>query len=125
MLKPSELELKIMSRLLAGHYGSTTQLLRQLPLLRFDARHLTGTGYYLHFDEAPALEAVACPDDEPTVFLQTRLATPCDTVGFTLFIRNGRLSSFEGYTFGDVAWPGEAMEDWLVLNEATTVPRSV
>jgi hypothetical protein len=35
-----------------------------------------------------------------------------------LFIRDGLLASFEGYTFGDVRWPDELMEHWLIFDKA-------
>jgi hypothetical protein len=41
---------------------------------------------------------------------------PCDLVGFALFIRDGRLSSLEGYTFGDARWPEMPLEDWIVFH---------
>jgi hypothetical protein len=48
----------------------------------------------------------------------TKLPSPRDAVGFTLFINSGFMSSFEGYTFGDVQWPDEPIKDWVVLEAA-------
>jgi hypothetical protein len=122
MSKPSETELRIIRHMLVEEYGPASGLLSQVSLLRFDKRHLTGTGYYVHFVPNRGTP-VNCQNNEVTEFVQTQLPSPQDTVGFTLFIRDGRLSSFEGYTFGDVSWPVEPMENWLVLNEVAATRR--
>jgi hypothetical protein len=49
---------------------------------------------------------------------ETKLPSPQDLVGFTLFIDGGFMTSFEGYTFGDVRWPDEPIENWLVFDLA-------
>ncbi len=117
MPKPSEIELRIIRDMLAEEYEPTSALLDQVRRLRFDKRHLTGTGFYVHFPSTDRSTPANCADNEITKFAQTRLPSPQNSVGFTVFIRNGRLSSFEGYTFGDVHWPAGPMENWLVLKE--------
>jgi hypothetical protein len=44
---------------------------------------------------------------------ETKVPSSRDLVGFTLFIDGGFMTSFEGYTFGDVRWPDGSMEEWL------------
>ncbi len=78
---------------------------------------MTGTGYYLTFSNAEQLPRLDQLNTELSADLRTSLEPPADLVGFTLFVRNGHLSSFEGYTFGDVGWPTEPMERWLLFDQ--------
>ena len=114
----SPAEARIIRAMLIKQYGADTALLGQVSALGFDTRHLTGTGYYEIFQKPEGLPPADIVNNEITEYLTTSLPPPCDSVGFTLFIRDGYLSSFEGYTFGDVRWPDEPMEDWLFLNAA-------
>jgi hypothetical protein len=118
MLNLSPAEARIIRSMLVRQYGPKTEFLDQLAALQFDVRHLTGTGYYEIFVRPPQLKPADNINEEITENLTTSLAPPCDSVGFTLFIRGGYLSSFEGYTFGDVRWPDGLMEKWLVLDPA-------
>jgi hypothetical protein len=118
MLNLSPVEARIIRSMLVRQYGPKTELLDQLATLQFDVRHLTGTGYYEIFVRPPQLKSADNINEEITENLTTSLAPPRDSVGFTLFIRGGYLSSFEGYTFGDVRWPDGLMEKWLVLDPA-------
>lgn len=112
-LYPSER--KIVRLLLARKFGETSAAVSRLRTLRCTSREMTGTGYYLNFDAQHDSTRIDHSDDELSEDFPTRLPTPQDIVGFTLFIRNGRLAWLEGYTFGDVAWPTEPMEAWLVF----------
>src|SRR5271165_3406803 len=107
-------ELQVMRSMLIKEFGPTTPVLDQLASLKFDARRITGTGYYVHFSNGEQLPCLDKLNTELTDGVRTSLPAPADLVGFTLFVRDGYLSSFEGYTFGDVKWPTEPMEDWLV-----------
>jgi hypothetical protein len=79
---------------------------------------MSGTGFYVDLsvsESVPRLDSVNADSSEA---YKTSLAPPCDLVGFTLFIRDGCLSAFEGYTFGDVRWPDAPLENWVVLEAA-------
>ncbi len=80
---------------------------------------MTGTGYYAHFSNAEQFPRLDRLNTELSEDLKTSLEPPADLVAFTLFIRDGYLSSFEGYTFGDVRWPIGPMEDWLLFGDDT------
>jgi hypothetical protein len=116
VMSPSPAELRIIRSLIVKNLGPESPFLNQISSLRFSVRNLTGTGYFLEFEALPEpLRA----DPENAVLstdLVTRRPPPCDLVGFTLFINGGFITSFEGYTFGDVAWPDELMEDWLIFD---------
>jgi hypothetical protein len=110
------LERKILRLLLARKFGETSAVVSQFRMLRCTSRKMTGTGYFLNFDARGNSTKIDHSDDELSEDFPTRLSSPRDLVGFTLFIRNGRLSWLEGYTFGDVGWPTEPMENWLIFN---------
>ena len=118
MSKLNPVEVRIIRSLLKKEFGARSPLVRQTKSLEFDARRLTGTGYYIRFVNGEELPRADSLDTELSEDYPTRRDAPCDLVGFTLFIRDGHLSSFEGYTFGDVKWPDELMEEWLVLDAA-------
>jgi hypothetical protein len=88
--------------MLIRNFGPTTPLVDQVASLTFDTRHMTGTGYYVTFLDSRQLPRLDKLNTELSEDLCTSLAPPADLVGFTLFVRDGYLSSFEGYTFGDV-----------------------
>lgn len=109
--------------MLIKEFGPASPLLDQIAALELDNRHMTGTGYYIHFSNAQQLSRMDNLNTELSEDLQTSLEEPADLVAFTLFIRDGYLSSFEGYTFGDTAWPDEPMENWLKFDASVTSPR--
>ncbi|HZU90509.1 MAG TPA: hypothetical protein VE993_14755 [Stellaceae bacterium] len=123
-MNPSPAELRIIRSLVIQNLGPESPFLNQISALRFPIRHLTGTGYFIEFDPLPEALRAAPADTVLSTDLITKLAPPRDLVGFTLFINGGFMTSFEGYTFGDVRWPEEAMEDWLVFDTPAISPRS-
>ncbi len=111
-------EQQIIRSMLLEKFGSTSPLLNLVASLDFQLRHMTGTGYYVDFSNAKNLPSINKLNTELSDDFRTRLEPPQDLVGFTLFIRGGYLSSFEGYTFGDVPWPDDLMEEWLIFDAA-------
>jgi hypothetical protein len=104
--------------MLVQKFGTTSLLLNGILSLKFETRHMTGTGYYIGFSNPENLPPVNKLDAELSEDLRTTLPAPRDLVGFTLFIRDGYLASFEGYTFGDADWPDGPMENWLSFDAA-------
>ena len=118
MSRLSAPELRIIRSMLVEKFGPTSPLLDRISSLKFETRHMTGTGYYVNFSDPrdlPQIDKLKL-NTELSGDLRTTLPAPLDMVGFTLFIRNGHLDSFEGYTFGDVGWPDEPMENWLIFD---------
>lgn len=110
----SATESQIIRSLLVEQYGPSSPFLDQLEAVQVIGRRPTGVGIFVD------LLVAGNPDPkqtnvEITQFYKTLLAFPADYVGFTLFIRDGRLNLLEGYTFGDAKWPDEPMEKWLML----------
>jgi hypothetical protein len=123
MTTPDPAELRIIRPLITQNLGPESPFLNQISALRFPTRHLTGTGYFVEFDPLPEALRADPADTVLSTDLVTKLAPPRDFVGFTLFINGGFMTSFEGYTFGDVQWPEEAMEEWLIFDTPATSPR--
>jgi hypothetical protein len=113
MFSPSPAESRIIQSLIAAKLGPDSPFLNQLPSLRFQTRHMTGTGYFVEFE--PLSESLrAAPENTVlSTDFETKVPSSRDLVGFTLFIDGGFMTSFEGYTFGDVRWPDGSMEEWL------------
>jgi hypothetical protein len=113
----SAAELQIIRSMLVKHYGLGSPFLDQLTAARVERRRMTGAGIFVHLliDDAKCVNDI---NSEITEGYPTSLDPPRDVVGFTLFIRKGCLSFLEGYTFGDVKWPDDLIEKWLLLDAA-------
>jgi hypothetical protein len=110
--------------MLVKQYGGRSPFLRQLATAGVEKRRFTGVGVFVDLLISGAAARVDKIDSEISEGYRTSLDAPCDLVGFTLFIRNGCLSFLEGYTFGDVKWPAEPLEKWLVFKATNAVPAS-
>ena len=111
----SAAEMQIMQSMLVKKYGPRSKFLDQLAAARVEQRRLSGVGIFVDLLVPGRVAAVDQINTEISEDYRTVLDAPGDLVGFTLFIRNGYLSFLEGYTFGDVRWPEELLENWLVL----------
>jgi hypothetical protein len=114
----SPAELRIILSMLVKQYGPRSPFLNQLAVARVEHRRMTGVGVFVDLlipEEAARVDQI---NTEISEGYRTVLDTPCDLVGFTLFIRRGYLSFLEGYTFGDVKWPDELMENWVAFDAA-------
>jgi hypothetical protein len=117
MQKLTSPETRIVRSMLIKQFGPQSPFLAQLSSAKFPARHLTGKGYFIDLEVGKGIKPVDRLNTELTDARRTLLPEPCDLVGFVLFIRDGFLNSLEGYTYGDVKWPEEPMEDWLQFEE--------
>ena len=111
----SATEFAIIRSLLVEQYGADSPFLGQLASARVEKRRLTGVGIFIDLSIDRTDNRVDDINTEITNSGKTLLDAPRDLVGFTLFIRGGYLSFLEGYTFGNVTWPDEPMEQWLAL----------
>jgi hypothetical protein len=102
--------------MLTKRFGPRSPLESQLPLAKFDIRHMTGKGYFIEFSLPKSVSIGTDLNTELSEDYRTKRLFPVDFVGFTLFVRKGRLSSFEGYTYGDAVWPEEPLDEWLILD---------
>ncbi len=112
----SPMESHIIRSMLVKQYGPRSLFLDQLAVARVESRRMTGVGVFVNLSISEKAARVDAVDGEISEDYRTLLGAPCDLVGFTLFIREGYLSFLEGYTFGDVKWPDELIDEWLVLD---------
>jgi len=117
MTSPSPSELRIIRSIITENLGPDSPVLQQLPSLQFPSRNMTGTGFFVEFDPLPAPLRADAVNAAISIDLATKLPPPQDLAGFTLFIDNGFVGSFEGYMFGDVAWPTEPIETWVKFEQ--------
>lgn len=113
----SPAEFRIIQSMIVNQYGARSPFMQQLASAQVEHRRFTGVGVFVDL-LIPENDGICVDElnDEISEDYRTRLDSPCDLVGFTLFIRKGRLSFLEGYTFGDMRWPDELMENWVVLD---------
>lgn len=104
--------------MLLAKYTPASGFMCQLAVARAGKRRLTGVGIFVDLSMPLSTSRVGNINAEVTTDYRTKMPAPDDLVGFTLFIRDGVLSLLEGYTYGDVAWPDDPMEEWLILDPA-------
>lgn len=99
----SRFEKAVLDKLLAGDHPVLADLRIQAERGRVTSRDYTGVGFFCAFTIPPELRVSAIPD--------FHLGDVNGTVeglqhgaGFVLFVRNGRLSMLEGYTYEE-RWP--------------------
>lgn len=116
MPRLNSVEARIVRSMLGERFGPGSPLVPQVEYLQIKPRHLTGVGYWADFQNTKEVQKAPVSNTELSEDYRTKKNAPLDLVGFTLFIRDGYLSSFEGYTYGDIAWPDEPIEEWLILD---------
>lgn len=105
------LERTVLEKLLAGDHPALSSLRAQLLVTSVESRQLTGVGFFADLTVAEAAPIVN--GDAELADVHAAIAGVQGGLGFVLFIRNGRLSLLEGYTFGE-PWP--ASVDGFVLS---------
>lgn len=75
-------------------------LRRQLDMVKEVDRTETGAGIYIVFELKDGVGRLA---NNPSFHLTDVYATSakCDEIGFILFVKDGVIEYFEGYTYGD------------------------
>jgi hypothetical protein len=97
---------RLLPALVQGDHPTLSVLQRQLPQLRVTKAELTGHGFFVDFEfagEAPLAEPPNFAGGNAVI----QLAGPAVHAGCVLFVRNGRITMLEGYTYGDDAWTEE------------------
>jgi len=104
-----ELESVVMARFLSGETPVTPALRAQYAVASVTVRHFSGVGFFTEYsvpDNTPPIEP---PNLE---MASDAILTTGTTVGFELFVRDGKLSMLEGFTY-DQPWPDNArIERW-------------
>ncbi len=97
-----EFEKKVMELLLQGDGEVFAKLRKQYEVAKVTARDFTGVGFFTSFiveDKELRLEENIKPFGDVGGFIDGEAQ-----IGFVIFLRNGYLSTLEGYTFV-IDWP--------------------
>ncbi len=99
----SQLETTILYMLLDSNSMASSILRRQaIPLYAVD-RNVTSKGFFLHFDVPSELALPGVPSFRLVGVTGEHSDSP-GGIEFILFVNAGRISTLEGYVFGD-GWP--------------------
>jgi hypothetical protein len=102
------LELEVLKRLLLGEDPVLEELRKQLALSKATSREITGHGFYLHFELPKEIKGIHEYLPVKPTFCFGDVEAKIDSLrygaGFLLWIKEGILSSLEGYTY-DEEWP--------------------
>ena len=100
----NEFEQAALDKLLSGDHPILATLRHQVDHARLTSRENTGAGFYCNFeveDDVPAVQGNFQIGD-----VQAELEGLREGAGLVLFIRAGRLSMLEGFSY-DEPWPAE------------------
>ena len=102
----NDLEIAVVSLLLAGDHPVLASLRLQFANARLCERELTGVGFYCYLQiptEAPSLTDHRDIEVHDVVAQISGLQYGA---GFVLFVRDGQIRTLEGFTYGE-DWPDE------------------
>lgn len=98
----TELEQAVLDKLVEGDHPVLATIRQQLSQARLTKREHTGVGFYCDFEVEGNAPAVV--GDFQIGDVHAELEGLAHGAGFVLFIRGGRISMLEGYTY-DEPWP--------------------
>jgi hypothetical protein len=101
-----ELTMRLVPLLIEGTHPALAALREQFPRARISHIELTGSGFHVDF-EVPEDVPLTEPADFTGGDAVIRLIGSDIPGGCVLFVRGGRLATFEGYSYGD-EWPENA-----------------
>jgi hypothetical protein len=110
---------RLLPALVAGDHPALLVLQQQLAQLRVTKAELTGCGFFVDFELAEEVP-LAEPPNFTGGHAVIRLEPQAVEAGWVLFVRNGRIDMFEGYTYGDDAWT----EEMEIVSVGDVVPIS-
>jgi hypothetical protein len=94
---------RIVPQLISGDHPAHVVLREQFRRARIREVALTGCGFFVEFDipqEVPLTEPLSFAGGNAEIALE---GSPTGA-GCVLFVRDGRLAMFEGYSYGDELW---------------------
>ena len=98
---------RLLPALLEGAHPALACLRQQLRYLRVAKVELTGAGFYVDFEVAGEVP-LADPPNFAGGGADIRLRDFALPAGCVLFVRQGRIATLEGYTYGDDEWSSGA-----------------
>lgn len=119
----TELERRVMEKLLSGDHPALAVLRAQLAASRVAARRMSGVGFFTTFEVDPRAPPLA-HDTGNAHFgdVAASMAGLAHGAGFVVFIERGYIRTLEGYSY-DEAWPERA--ELVELNYFGREPRDL
>jgi hypothetical protein len=99
----TDLEMAVIRRILEEHERGFEELREQFKQAAVVERHVTGVGFYTRFavpEVAPRSAA-----SSPVGNVSAQIEGLRHGAGFTLWLKNGRLTQLEGYSYDEPWWP--------------------
>lgn len=100
----NEFENAVLAKLLAGDFPLLAQLRSQADRARLASREYTGAGFCCTFEIPPDVPLLVQHPDFHFGDVNARIGGLKHGAGFVVFVRGGRLDTFEGYCY-DEPWP--------------------
>lgn len=100
------LEKAVLERLLAGDHEILVALRAQARHMRINSRKQTGAGFYCNFEVPAEISPINGPQNFELDDVDASIDGLEYGAGFLLFVRNGRMSFLEGYSYEE-PWPTE------------------
>ena len=98
---------RLVPQLIVGDHPALIALREQFRRASIAAVEMTGHGFYVDFETPPDVP-LAIPSDFAGGNAEIALEGATAGAGCVLFVKNGRLATLEGYTFGDEGWAENA-----------------
>lgn len=117
-----ELEQAVLDKLLAGDHPVLALLRAQAKAAHLASREQTGAGFFCSFEVPPNAPLLATLPDFHFGDVNAVLDGLEYGAGFVLFVRDGRLDTLEGYSYGE-AWPEEIRSFKLTYQDEPRAPQ--
>jgi hypothetical protein len=98
---------EVLPRLLEGRHPALDALREQLRRATITSVELSGVGFFVHL-LVPSDAPLADPPNVAGGDAELSISGATHGAGCALFVENGRLSMFEGFTYGDEEWNVQA-----------------
>lgn len=98
---------RLIPQLIVGDHPALIALREQFRRATISEVEMTGHGFYVDFSTPPEAP-LATPADFAGGNAEIVLEGATAGAGCVLFVRDGRLATLEGYTFGDEGWAENA-----------------
>jgi hypothetical protein len=102
VIELSQFERAVLDKLLSGDNEVLARLRRQVIQSKLKKREYSGVGFFCEFEIEPNAPSVDL--DVEIGDVQAAIPGLAHGAGFVLFIRDGRITTLEGYTY-DELWP--------------------
>jgi hypothetical protein len=102
----NDFEQAVLDKLLAGNHVVLIALRAQAATARLTSREYTGAGFYCSFDVSLEVPPLSTPTNFELGDVDASIDGLEHGAGFLLSVRNGRMTTLEGYSYEE-PWPTE------------------